>query len=103
MESFHHFIDRGDAAARDVSDAPSTAGGGAMTFTPTVLRVHAPQELRWRGRLLLPRIFDGEHMFELEPREGATRFVQREEFRGALVTPLLAWVGGSTQAGTSRS
>lgn len=25
--------------------------------------------------------------------------MQREEFRGALVTPLLAWVGKSTEAG----
>ena len=34
-----------------------------------------------------------------EGDEGGTRFVQREEFRGVLVTPLLAWVGKSTLAG----
>ena len=42
---------------------------------------------------------DGEHIFELEAHQGGTRFVQREEFRGVLVTPLLAWVGKSTLAG----
>jgi hypothetical protein len=73
--------------------------GPAMTFKPTVLRADASREFRWLGRLGLPRIFDGEHIFELEAHEGGTRFVQREEFRGALVTPMLAWLGKSTEAG----
>jgi hypothetical protein len=70
-----------------------------MTMKPTVPRAEASRELRWRGRLGLRRIFDGEHIFELEAHEGGTRFVQREEFRGGLVTPLLSWVGASTEAG----
>jgi hypothetical protein len=73
--------------------------GRAMTINPTVLRADGPREFRWLGRLGLPRVFDGEHVFELEAHEGGTRFVQREEFRGVLVTPLLAWVGKSTLAG----
>ena len=73
--------------------------GRAMTFKPTVLRADGAREFRWLGRLGLPRVFDGEHIFELQAHKGGTRFVQREEFRGALVTPLLAWVGKSTEAG----
>ena len=73
--------------------------GRGMTIKPTVLRADGPREFRWLGRLVLPRVFDGQHIFELEAHEGGTRFVQREEFRGALVTPLLAWVGKSTEAG----
>ena len=70
-----------------------------MTFKPAVIRADAAAEFRWLGRVVLPRIFDGEHIFELHPEGSGTRFVQREEFRGALVTPLLAWVGKSTEAG----
>ena len=73
--------------------------GRGMTVRPTVQRAERATEFRWLGRLGLPRIFDGEHIFELEAHDGGTRFVQREEFRGVLVAPLLAWVGKSTEAG----
>lgn len=74
--------------------------GKAMTIKPTVLRVEPTRELRWLGRLGLPRIFDGEHIFELTPTDdGGTHLVHREEFRGVLVSPLLAWVGKPTRAG----
>lgn len=63
-------------------------GGWGMTFRPTVLRVVPRRELRWRGRLLVPGLFDGEHIFEIEPEEQGVRFVQREQFSGLLV-PLL--------------
>ena len=60
-------------------------GGRGSTFRPTVLVAEPNREFRWRGRLLVPGLADGEHVFEIEPREsGPTRFVQREEFRGPL-------------------
>ncbi len=38
------------------------------------------------GRLRLPGLFDGEHIYEIAPlAESGVRFVQREEFRGVLV------------------
>ena len=47
-------------------------------------------ELRWLGHLLLPGLFDGEHIFSIEPVESnRVRFIQREKFRGILV-PLFA-------------
>lgn len=68
------------------------SGARGMTFRPTVLRVEPERELRWLGRLLLPGLFDGEHVFEIEQiTEAAVRFVQREQFSGLLV-PLL-WNG----------
>ncbi len=74
-------------------------GGRAMTFEPRVLVSEENRELRWLGRVGLPGIFDGEHLFTLEPLAGnRTRFVQRELFRGLLV-PLLA---GSLDRGTRR-
>ena len=74
-------------------------GGHAMTFRPTVLTADPARELRWLGRLGLPRVFDGEHSLELRPLPGErTQFVQSEEFRGLLV-PLLARTLGRTQQG----
>jgi hypothetical protein len=61
-------------------------GGKPHIFRPRLLRVSAGRELRWLGRLGLPRVFDGEHGFLIEPRGDRTvRLVQRETFRGLLV------------------
>ncbi len=60
-------------------------GGKGMTFNPTVLAAQSARELRWKGKLLLPGIFDGEHFFRLEPSGDGTRFVHGEKFSGLLV------------------
>jgi len=66
------------------------SGTRAMRFRPTVKAVVPNRELRWLGRLGLPRLFDGEHIFQIEPLGPIrSRFVQRERFRGLFV-PLLA-------------
>ncbi len=74
-------------------------GGRGMTFTPRLQRVDPNRELRWLGRLLLPKIFDGEHIFELHPEDGGTRFVQRENFGGLLVPLLWGAMEGPTRRG----
>lgn len=61
------------------------SNGAAMTFRPTILKVVPARELRWLGRLALPRIFDGEHYFMLQPHEGGTRLVHGERFAGVLL------------------
>jgi hypothetical protein len=72
-------------------------GGSGMTFRPKLLKVEPNQELRWLGHLWIPGLFDGEHIFHIEPiNEGQVRFVQRELFNGILV-PFLA---GSLDKGT---
>lgn len=58
------------------------SGGGDMTFRPVLLKVTPDRELRWLGRLFVPRIFDGEHYFLLEERDGGTSLVHGERFRG---------------------
>ena len=58
--------------------------GREMGFKPVVLRVEQARELRWKGRLLVPGIFDGEHYFRLEPEGGGTRLHQGEDFTGLL-------------------
>jgi hypothetical protein len=60
--------------------------GRPMTFRPTVREASPGRELRWLGHLGLPGLFDGEHVFHLEPSgAGQTRLRQDEEFRGMLV------------------
>ncbi|WP_149360335.1 SRPBCC domain-containing protein [Lolliginicoccus suaedae] len=66
--------------------------GSTMTFEPRITAAEPARELRWIGRFVAPGIVDGEHYFLLEELPGErTRFVQGENFRGALV-PL---AGGS--------
>src|SRR5437870_9772589 len=61
-----------------------------MRFRPTVRVAVRNREFRWLGRLVIPGLFDGEHIFELTPLGSqSTRFVQRERFRG-LFLPFLA-------------
>lgn len=76
-------------------------GGKPMTFKPRIVALRPERELRWLGRLLVPGIFDGEHMFKLKPvEEGeATLFTHREDFGGFLASTLLARVGRATLAG----
>jgi hypothetical protein len=64
----------------------SPPDGMAMTLTPRVTISEPGRHFAWLGRLGLPRIFDGEHEFVLEPDgRGGTTFTQRETFRGVLV------------------
>lgn len=66
------------------------SGAKGMTFRPKVLKAEPNRELRWLGHLLIPGLFDGEHIFTIELLEaGRVRFVQHEIFTGLLV-PLLA-------------
>jgi hypothetical protein len=77
-------------------------GGRGMRFRPTVLKAEAPRELRWLGRLLLPGLFDGEHIFTIEPSgDGDSRFVQRERFSGVLVPVLGAGLRKTEQGFTA--
>jgi len=75
-------------------------GGRAMTFRPTVLAAVPDRELRWRGRLLLPGVFDGEHYFQIATvAPGRVRFTHGERFSGLLVPLLKASLEQSTKAG----
>ncbi len=72
----------------------------AMTFRPRVLRATNQQELRWLGRLGFPRLFDGEHFFQLTAlSNGYTRFTQGEQFSGILVGVFISSMEAATKAG----
>ncbi|MGZ3790351.1 MAG: SRPBCC family protein [Bacteriovorax sp.] len=74
-------------------------GQSGMSFAPFVLKVDPEKEFSWKGKLLVPGLFDGEHFFLLEnigPNE--TRLVHGEQFSGLLV-PLLKSMLSRTKMG----
>lgn len=61
-------------------------GKSSMTFKPTIIHYLKNRELRWLGRFLLPKLFDGEHSFKLKAIDkDNTLFIQSEKFSGVLV------------------
>jgi hypothetical protein len=69
-----------------------------VRMRPTVVAVEPGRSLRWKGRLPIPRLFDGEHELRVDPIDAHhSRFVQRERFRGLLV-PLLGRLLRDTEA-----
>jgi len=75
-------------------------GSGGMRFRPRVLIAESMREFRWRGKLLIPGLFDGEHVFRLEPGSSArVLFHQDELFSGLLVSFLKRSLDGATKQG----
>ena len=57
-----------------------------MKFKPLIITIDENKELRWKGKLLIKGLFDGEHYFVLrENEDGTTSFTQGENFSGLLV------------------
>lgn len=74
--------------------------GRAMTFKPSLLKVEPNRELRWLGHLIMPGLFDGEHIFTIESVDtNRVKFIQREEFRGVLAALMLRFIGENTRRG----
>ncbi len=71
-----------------------------MTLRPTVLGAEAEREFRWIGSLIIPGIFDGEHILRIEPLgPDRVRFVQEERFSGVLAPLILRFIRQSTLEG----
>jgi len=69
------------------------------TFKPRILAAEPGRELRWRGHVIAPGVFDGVHSFELVPAEGGgVRVTQSETFSGLLVP----FIGGLIDATVDR-
>jgi hypothetical protein len=73
--------------------------GKRMTFKPSILTIESYKEFRWKGKLGINGIFDGEHYFILEFLENdKTKFIHGEKFSGLLV-PVLGKMLDKTQKG----
>jgi hypothetical protein len=78
-------------------------GSRYMTFEPLLLAARAPEELRWKGRLLVRGVFDGEHVFRIIDRgAGRVRFDHMEIFSGLLVPWLWRDLDTNTRRGFER-
>jgi len=70
-----------------------------MTFHPVVQALEPGTLLRWRGKLGVPGLFDGDHELRVDATtSGACRFTQQETFRGILV-PVMRRVLDDTDTG----
>lgn len=75
-------------------------GKKAMLFKPRVLQFEKEKEFRWIGKLILPRLFDGEHTFLIRDNgDGSCTFIQFERFRGVLVPFLKKMLDTNTRQG----
>jgi hypothetical protein len=63
----------------------SVEGATSYEFKPTISQWEEGKSFAWIARTGLPRIFDGEHFFEIKSNpDGTTTVVNREEYRGVL-------------------
>lgn len=63
--------------------------GKMIKFKPTILNFDLDQEFRWKGKLGIKGIFDGQHYFKLEKlNENQTKFIHGEDMSGILVSLL---------------
>ena len=70
-----------------------------MIFKPLILEWEPEKEFRWKGKLGISGIFDGEHYFILEESpDNQTKFIHGEKFSGILV-PLVGKMLEKTKDG----
>ena len=71
-----------------------------MMLNPMILEVKNEKEFRWLGHLIIPGLFDGEHIFELiDNKNGTTTFIQRELFGGILIPLFKKLLDDNTRRG----
>ena len=64
------------------------------------MKINPNTELSWLGHVLLPGIFDGEHLFIMKKNaDKETLFIHEENFSGLLCNPVIKKFGSSTEAG----
>jgi hypothetical protein len=59
-----------------------------MTIEPRLLVVDPTRELRWKGQLVMPGLFDGEHVFVLTALDGGRTRVDHAESFGGILLPI---------------
>lgn len=83
---FIQTISGGKKAGKRLKVTINRSKDKTMTFYPEVLKYEPNREFRWKGKLGMSGIFDGEHYFILEEKEAnRTKFIHGEIFSGILV------------------
>jgi len=73
-------------------------GRDPMRFQPRLVACEPQRRYAWLGRAPIPKLFDGQHEFGLDPVPDGTRLRQFEVFRGIL-PPLMRSTLRQTRAG----
>jgi len=77
-----------------------SSGQKQMKFEPEVLVVTPAKEFRWKGKMMVKGLFDGEHYFILNVIEGGgTELTHGENFTGLLSGVIFNMIGKDTIAG----
>jgi hypothetical protein len=72
----------------------------SMVFNPTIVKAETNRELRWKGRFIVPGLFDGEHIFIIEELGSkGVRLIQKEFYSGLLIPLLSRKLGDNTKKG----
>jgi len=74
-------------------------GGDGMSFTPTIREIEPNRILRWKGKLLIKGIFDGEHIFRLDTLDGGRTVLHHSENFSGILIPLMGKVLADTERG----
>lgn len=75
-------------------------GMSEQVFTPQVLDFTPNQSFRWKGKLGINGIFDGEHYFHFETiANGQTKLTHGENFSGIMSGLILKMIGEKTENG----
>ena len=60
--------------------------GNLLKFKPLIVMYEDHKEFRWKGKLFIKGLFDGEHYFMLtDNHDGTTTFIHGEKFSGLFV------------------
>ena len=77
------------AVGAQLKVACKSSNGKMIKFKPTILNFDRDKEFRWKGKLGIKGIFDGQHYFKLEKlSKNQTKFIHGEDMSGILVSLL---------------
>jgi hypothetical protein len=83
------FIRRAEGAlvaGQHIAVTMQPPGHRPTSFRPEILSVEPARGFRWLGHVVMPGVFDGEHIHEIEALgPDRSRYIQRERFHGVLV------------------
>lgn len=83
---FVRSISGGNKAGETLRVSMKVPDGMQMTIGPQILNADLNKEFRWKGKLMVSGLFDGEHYFKLiDLGDGRTQFIHGEYFSGILV------------------
>lgn len=90
---------KGEPVKGSIIEATIMNDGKPMKFTPEILIVERNKEFRWKGKMFVKGLFDGEHYFQLEECDGKTKFTHGEIFTGLLSGMIYKMIGENTEIG----